>query len=210
MFLPTRLPEHGSVIYKPDWHVFMNGEPQKRLHCPINGVIIHSTHLPKGSLFGVILNYQFGKENILKKKRMGVWRDHSAIESLLFCQRIGVLFPESTSGDSDLSLALGTLTPSSGLRGTHMHMHIHTGKHTHRYKNESLRKRKKITVWWNLHLSQCMNQIVYLLYTIHLCIISVISPCSIREEINDPVLQSFPWFVVVIFYVFCFIVHLPG
>lgn len=144
MFLPTHLPEHGSVIYKPDCHVFMNGEPQKRLHCPIIEVIIHSTHLPKGSLFDIILNYQFGKENILKnEKDGGLERSFSHKESLLFCQRIGVPFPESTSGDSDLSPALGTLTPSSGLRGTHMHMHIHTGKHTHRYKNESLRKGKK-------------------------------------------------------------------
>lgn len=111
----------------------------------INGVIIHSTHLPKESLFGVILNYLFGKENILKKKMMKVWRDHSGIKSPC-CFVKEMEFGSQNLHlvtHTDLSPALETLTPSSGLRGTHMHMHICTGKHTHRYKNESLRNGKK-------------------------------------------------------------------
>lgn len=104
--------------------------------CSINGVIIHCTHLPKGSLFGVILNYQFGKENIFKKKRMGVWRDHSGLKSPC------CFVKELEFGSQNLHLVIhtvlspaqGTLTSSSGLWGTNMHMHIHIGKHTYRYK----------------------------------------------------------------------------
>lgn len=79
---------------------------------------------------------------------MGVWRDHSAIKSPC-CFVKEMKFGSQNLhlvSHTDLSPALETLTPSSGLRGTHMHMHIHTGKHTHRYKNESLRNGKKITV----------------------------------------------------------------
>lgn len=118
----------------------MNGEPHKWGYYPFYPS-------PKGKFVWYYIELPIWKRKYFKKEKDGgLERSFSHKECLLSCQRIGVWFPESTSGDSDLSPALGTLTPSSGLRGTHMHMHIHTGKHTHRYKNESLRKGKKITV----------------------------------------------------------------